>query len=124
MTIRFGADRLRALAERSDVIGRAELLEAIAAHPIEATATTTVGAEELLPTYTMRLERWRDEGLPPSSGLPEFVDALRGLGKDQVVITRVQSTDATFVLLFSVGPEVLRACVAIKRPMDMTESGF
>src|SRR5437016_5187270 len=81
VTLRVRANDLLRLIDGSSVPCREELRSAFAAAPADVTATKPAIASELLPTYQVRLERWRREGLPPSVGLPEFLDALERIGE-------------------------------------------
>lgn len=115
VSIHFDCDDLRTLAANSTVDCRSDLLEAFGAAASGVTATQTVAASHLVPAYEVRMARWKEEGLPPSGGLDEFVAELRRLGDEQVVITSDKPQPTTYVLLISLDPYVLRGCVAIRR---------
>jgi hypothetical protein len=114
MTLRIAPDELGRLASRADAPCRKQLVAALETAPAEVSATQTVRAADLLPTYRVRLARFREEGMPPSEGLPELVDALERHADHEVVIAAYNAPGTTFVLLLSPNLDELLACVAVR----------
>ena len=114
MTLRIAPDGLARLVSKADPPCRKQLEAALQAAPADVSATKTVRAADLLPTYRVRLARFQEEGLPPSEGLPELVDALERHADDEVVIAAYNAVDTTFVLLLSATLDELLGCVAVK----------
>jgi hypothetical protein len=114
MTLRLAPDELARLASQVDSPCRKELIAALQTAPAEVSATKTIPAADLLPTYRVRLARFQEEGMPPSEGLPEFVDALERHADREVVIASYHAPGTTFVLLSSATLDELLGCVALK----------
>lgn len=116
MTPQIAAGELVRLASRSHSRCAQRLATALQDAPRDVSVTSAVRAADLLPTYRVRLARWREEQMPPSEGLPDLVQALEKLGDREVFIVSVRGADATFVLLLSAGLDELLACVVVDAP--------
>jgi uncharacterized protein YjaG (DUF416 family) len=82
----------------------------------DASAASASPATELLATYRVRYERWRETGIPPSAGFPAFVTALEHAGEREVVVASHGTPDRELVLLLSSDKTDLLAYLAIERP--------
>ena len=111
MSIEISSTALRDLAAASRVICRDELLAALSHSHTGVSAESEVIASELLPAYRVRLRRWQDEGVPPSDGIPEFVDAIRRSGNEAVVVAPWHEGAANFGLLLSADMTCLLAAI-------------
>lgn len=60
----------------------------------------------MLPAYKVRLQRWQEEGDPPSRGLSAFVAALRSAGDSDVLVAEYGTR---FILLFPASMDSLLA---------------
>jgi len=114
MTLLIAPEELARLASQADSPCREQLIAALETAPAEVSATKNVRAADLLPAYRIRLARFQEEGLPPSEGLPELVDALERHADREVVIAAYHAAGATFVLLLSATLDELLGCAAIK----------
>jgi FAD/FMN-containing dehydrogenase len=114
MTLLIAPDELARLAAQADSPCRKQLIAALKSAPAEVSATKTVRAADLLPAYRVRRARFQEEGLPPSEGLPELVDALERHADREVVIAAYHAAGTTFVLLFAATLDELLGCAAIK----------
>jgi hypothetical protein len=111
-------DRLVQLAAESQAPACHLLIDAVNAAGETLTATRHSKASDLLEIYRVRLARWRDEGIPASIGLAEFVSTLGELGDAEVTLAGYEGLGQTFVLLLSASHDALLGCIAISEPGD------
>ena len=109
-------DDLIRLAAKSDCPAREGLKDAIRRNGQHLRATSRVSAPQLLRIYQVRLQRWKDEGIPVCVGMPEFVAALEGAGKAAVVVARYSYNEQAFVVLLSGELDAMLGCIAICHP--------
>jgi len=107
---------LQALVSGSNVPGRDKLLTDLkhCRQPIELSAP--LPARELLTTYVVRLQHWEETGLPPSSGLREFVLVLERAADSRVAVAQLDCGATRFVLLISAARDKLLAVVVLQGP--------
>lgn len=110
-------DELVRLSRASSSPGRELLEDAIRGSRRQLRATSRMSAPELLRTYRVRLQRWMEEGVPTSVGMPEFVEALEAAGDADVVVADYHFNERTFVVLLTGRMDEMLGCVAIDNRM-------
>lgn len=87
---------------------------------VELLSVTVARASDLLPTYKVRLSRWLKEGVPPSTGLEEFVAAMERCGESEVALTVHKTPQVHFMVLLRADLSTVLGMVAIRRDDDLT----
>lgn len=118
MTTQLSSKELLNVVQKSKARLGEDLVAAIRKTGGGVQATKSVAATELLPVYRTRLLRFRESGLPPSDGLPEFVQAIESAGQRDVLIVGYTAIEDEFVLLLSENARELLAIVKIARKQN------
>ena len=104
------------LASRSDPAAQCLLAALDAEQSVELIVVSRVRAQELLHTYSVRLQRFEDGEGPESIGLPDFVRALRA--HSEVELLGVTAQAVAGICLLSPGGELIAVTTVQRRPQD------